>query len=280
MQRNNSRRVQNKLQGCDMNNCHRNLLRLAMAGALDIGGGRFAAQEMPPLDAFRPRRGPLPARTSWARRRRLSHQFLRQDSVLLKPGEWQLDTGLNYTVYDHYFTGLVVNGVTIAPVDTRMPPAAADALGVPLRPVRQRASVRQHAHRLDKHQEIRVSLAAKPKTTPEASATQPGFSWLVHKSDGCSCDPDIMATFGFTAPTGNGNFLEELFLTPETTLGQGFWYGYWNVMFIHTYDPIIIFYGFGSRHGFSRDLDEINVHPGDQYSYRPGSALPSTSESR
>ena len=100
-----------------------------------------------------------------------------------------------------------------------------------------------------------------------------GVSWLFHKSCGCSCDPDMIATFAFTAPTGNGNFLDAIFLTPELTLGQGLWAAYWNVLFVHTYDPVIVFYGFGTRHPFAREFDNIEVIPVVQYNYRMGVAF-------
>ena len=97
-----------------------------------------------------------------------------------------------------------------------------------------------------------------------------GFSYLVHKSCGCSCDPDIVATFGFAAPTSNTDLFGAIFGTPQTTLGQGVWAGFWNVLFIHTYDPVVVFYGFGSWHGFAREFEGIPVRPGDQYTYRGG----------
>ena len=79
-----------------------------------------------------------------------------------------------------------------------------------------------------------------------------GVTYQLHKSCGTSCDPDVLVTFGFTAPTGNGNFYAAIFEMPELTLGQGLWAAYWNVLFVHNYDPIIIFYGFGTRHPFAR----------------------------
>ena len=97
-----------------------------------------------------------------------------------------------------------------------------------------------------------------------------GLNWLVHKSCGCSCDPDVVATFSFTAPTANVNPLQGILEPPNTLLGTGFLYGYWNVLFIHTVDPVILFYGFGSRHGFSREFEGFDIHPGDQYYYRAG----------
>jgi hypothetical protein len=97
-----------------------------------------------------------------------------------------------------------------------------------------------------------------------------GFSWLVHKSCGCSCDPDVVATFGVTAPTSKSNLYQAIYGTPQTALGQGVWAGSWNVLFIHTYDPVVVFYGFGSWHGFTKEFDGIPVRPGDQYTYRGG----------
>ena len=97
-----------------------------------------------------------------------------------------------------------------------------------------------------------------------------GVSWLVHKSCGQSCDPDIIATFGITAPAANVSPLQGILEPPGTLLGTGFFYGYWNVTFIHTVDPIILFYGFGSRHGFTREFEGFDITPGDQYYYRAG----------
>ena len=97
-----------------------------------------------------------------------------------------------------------------------------------------------------------------------------GLTYQLHKSCGSSCDPDVLVTFGVTAPTGNGNFFAALFETPELTLGQGLWAAYWNILFVHNYDPIIIFYGFGTRHPFAREFDGIETAPGGQYEYRAG----------
>lgn len=254
--------------------CRETVLRLAVAGALTLAAGRFlAAQDLPPIAGpSAPGAAPPSQEKLGTAPEDYSHEFLRQESVLLKPGDWQLDTGLNYTVYDHYFTGIEVNGVTIAPVNERL------RRRLLLMPLEFRLGICDNVQAFVNmpvgwaNSEV-SSVSTNSETdynTGGIGDTNAGFSWLIHKSDGCSCDPDVVATFGFTAPTGNGNFLEDLFLTPETTLGQGFWYGYFNVLFIHTYDPVIVFYGFGARFGFSRVLDELNVQPGDQYSYRGG----------
>ena len=103
--------------------------------------------------------------------------------------------------------------------------------------------------------------------------TSAGATILVQKSDGRSCCPDILATFGFTAPTGRTNGLVGILESPGTSLGQGFWAGYWNVLAIHTYDPVIVFYGVGSRHFFTKDIMGIPAKPGDQYLYQLGTGF-------
>ena len=97
-----------------------------------------------------------------------------------------------------------------------------------------------------------------------------GLSLLVHKSGGCSYDPQVIGTFAFTAPTADVNPLQGILEPPNTLLGQGFWYGSWNVLFVHTLDPLIVFYGFGSRHGGERMSEGLKVTPGSQYTYRGG----------
>ncbi len=103
--------------------------------------------------------------------------------------------------------------------------------------------------------------------------TNAGATILLHKSDGRSCSPDVLATFGLTAPTGRTNGFVSLIETPGTTLGQGFWAGFWNVLAVHTYDPVIVFYGVGSRHFFTKDIQGIPAKPGDQYLYQLGTGF-------
>ena len=99
------------------------------------------------------------------------------------------------------------------------------------------------------------------------------LSYLWHKSSGCCGDPDVVITAAVTAPTSNANFLSELLVTPNATLGQGLWAGSWNILFVQKYDPVIVFYGFGSRYTLARDFDGEEVSAGAQYSYRFGVAL-------
>jgi hypothetical protein len=86
--------------------------------------------------------------------------------------------------------------------------------------------------------------------------------------------PDVIGTFGFTAPTGK--FDTPLFgLVPGSNLGQGFWALSGQLLFINRYDPVIVFYGGGYRHLFQRQFDDIlgqdvMFQPGEQVNYMLG----------
>ena len=188
----------------------------------------------------------------------------------MKQGQWQLDVGFNYLIIDHPFTQLTVSGSTISAVDSLL---RRRLMLVPI-------DVR---YGLTDCMQLFANVPFGWTNTETASFesdnflnqggigdTDFGFSYMLHKSGGQSCDPDIIATFDVTAPTGKGSFYDALFLSPQLTLGQGLWAASWNVLFIHTYDPVIFFYGFGTRHPFAREFDGQDVVPGAQYNYKAG----------
>ena len=57
-----------------------------------------------------------------------------------------------------------------------------------------------------------------------------------------------------------------MLLTPPE-LGEGFWSLSWDVLFIHNYDPLVVFYGVGTRHGFERTFYGTTIRPGGEYNY-------------
>jgi hypothetical protein len=203
-----------------------------------------------------------------------THEFLRQEAVLLKQGQWQVDVGFDYLVMDHSFTQLAISGTTI-PVDSEL------RRRLMLVPVDLRYGLTDcmqlFANVPFGWANTEESYVLSPTVNSDTFQNQGGigdtdfgFSYLVHKSCGQSCDPDIIATMDVTAPTGKGSFFDALFLSPQLTLGQGLWAASWNVLFIHTYDPVIFFYGFGTRHPFAREFDGYDVVPGAQYNYKAG----------
>jgi hypothetical protein len=203
-----------------------------------------------------------------------SHQFLRQESVLLKPGEWRLDTGVNYTVFDHNYTNLGiidVNGQSqIVALDSRI------ARRLLMAPLDLRFGICEQVQGFVDvpfgWSNIEDGYAGFDDFENKAGIgdVSAGVSWQIRKSCGRSSDPDIIATFAFTAPTADVNPLQGILDPPNTLLGQGFWFGAWNVLFIHTIDPVVVFYGFGSRHAITREYYDWDVRYGDQYIYRAG----------
>ncbi len=203
-----------------------------------------------------------------------SHQFLRQESVLLRPGDWQLDIGINYTVFDHNYTNLAVGGSggssSVVPVDSRF------TSRLLLMPLDFRYGF------LDRLQ-LFANVPFGWSNTENAffgfdefsnkggiGDVTGGLSYLVCKGRGHSYQPDVIATLACTAPTADVSPLQGILEPPNTLLGQGFWFGSWNVLFVHTIDPVIIFYGFGSRHALMREYHGYDVRYGDQYMYRGG----------
>ncbi len=194
--------------------------------------------------------------------------------MLLKPGDCQIDVGLSYTIFDHNYTNLAItqsNGqAVVTPLDSRF------TSRLLLMPLDIRYGVRDG---LQMFADVPFGWSNTENSYPGSEAftnvggigdVTAGFSWLVHKSNGCSYSPDIIATFAFTAPTANVNPLQGILEPPNTLLGQGFWFGSWNVLFVHTLDPMIFFYGFGSRHGLDREFGGYDISPGSQYTYRGG----------
>ena len=60
-------------------------------------------------------------------------------------------------------------------------------------------------------------------------------------------------------------------LSPESRLGEGFWAASGNFLLVHTYDPVIVYYGLGVRFRFEEEFPGNQVvNPGGQYIYQLG----------
>lgn len=193
-------------------------------------------------------------------------QFLRQTTVLLSPGEWQFDIGIEYSLSESDFTD-VLPGSILAETNLRT-----RTLMIPLEArVGLTRRTQLYAALPVGWIGTEISRVGNDRFINHAGIGdfQGGITTLVRESC-CVCDPDIIATFGFTAPTGNESFLNSLLGPVDNNLGQGFWAASWNVTFIHTYDPVVLFYGVGSRHRIERTFAGRVVKPGAEYFYRLG----------
>lgn len=197
-------------------------------------------------------------------------QFLRTQDVLLAEGAWQFDTGLVYTLFENSFPVPVIDEIT------------GDVVGVVDGQVRRRLLYTPLATRYGLTRNIQV-FANLPMGYSNTQLSTFGVSDSINRggigdlSAGASFHllksedqlPDVIATMDFTAPTGV--FDTPIFgQVPGSNLGQGFWALSGSLLFVHRYDPVIVFYGGGIRHLFEREFDGVLFSPGEQILYQFG----------
>ena len=205
--------------------------------------------------------------------------FLRAQSILLDPGERQIDIGMQYAIAD----GFVLNALSDAS------PPAGDDIALTLR-ARQRLLLVPLAVRYGLTENVQLfynlpfgwsnAELAIPGAFDEWSNragigdVNAGATLLVY--DGCGSGPNILTTFAFTAPTGNADFFVAG-LAPNSRLGEGFWAVSSQVLVTHTMDPCVLFYSLGYRHRFDANFNagprlpgRIRVNPGEQFIYQLG----------
>jgi hypothetical protein len=198
-----------------------------------------------------------------------SLEFLRRETVLLAPGKWQLDVGLTYTITQSEFPVSIVgdHGIVIGSTRGRLQQSV---LLVPLE-VRYGLSRRLQ---LFFDAPVGYSHAMMSYAGWEDIADvggigdlRTGASLLMRRASGYS--PEIIATFGATFPTGN-SALPVFAATPDSQLGEGYYGASVNTLLIHTFDPVVVFYGAGYRHRFDATFGLLSVDPGEQISYQLG----------
>jgi hypothetical protein len=197
-------------------------------------------------------------------------QFLRTQDVLLAEGAWQFDTGLVYTLFENSFPVPVIDEIT------------GDVVGVVDGQVRRRLLYTPLATRYGLTRNIQM-FANLPMGYSNTQLSTFGVSDSINRggigdlSAGASFHllksedqlPDVIATMDFTAPTGV--FDTPIFgQVPGSNLGQGFWALSGSLLFVHRYDPVIVFYGGGIRHLFEREFDGVLFSPGEQILYQFG----------
>ncbi|HUS40103.1 MAG TPA: transporter [Pirellulales bacterium] len=194
-----------------------------------------------------------------------SLQFLRVQTVLLKPGEAQFDIGAFYSISEDDFP-LFLPPDAVADTSTRL-----RRVVVPL--------------------EIRYGLTEKlqgfvsvPFGWANGEVSFPGFdrfenvggigdvrgglTYLFQQGQG-EC-PDIVATFSFSAPTGSDSFVATQSLGNQPSLGNGFWTLSGDILFINSIDPLVFFYGFGTSQSIEREFHGVRFAPGQEWRYNFG----------
>jgi hypothetical protein len=195
--------------------------------------------------------------------------FLRRQTVLLEPGQHQLDVGFSYS--------LVEDDLPVALID-----GSGEVTGVARGRLRQRLLLFpiELRYGLAKRIQLFLNVPLGGAGTELAfqdfddHSTQVGIgdlrfgsTFLVHKGERFA--PDFITTLDFTFPTGDES-LPLITATPESRFGEGFFAMAVSGLWIHTYDPCVLFYGVGYRHRFETEIENVLVAPGEQFYYQLG----------
>ncbi|WP_186767752.1 transporter [Blastopirellula retiformator] len=192
-------------------------------------------------------------------------QFLRTASVLLTPGQWQMDVGLVYAKADYDF------------------PIEVSPSGVARADLKRRSLFVPFALRYGLSDRVQLSGSLPVGWASQEFSSVGRFDQTSDNGgigdlelgvnllcrEGCyGYSPDVILSFGLTAPTGDAEYAVNG-LT-QATLANGVWAPSAQLLFIQRYDPIIYFYGLGYRYQAEREFDNQNVFYGHQFTYNLG----------
>ena len=202
-------------------------------------------------------------------------EFLRAQTVLLNPGKMQFDVGLEYTLTENNFPILLTDGMgTIVGVDDIE--FQGRELAVPM-------EIRYGLlKRVQVFLQVPVGWSNTQVTVDDFNAFDNdgglgdvGFGATVQLQDAVKDCPYLIGTLSAITPTGGDPFTGiGLFSPSAPSLGSGFWSLAGNLLWVQTrYDPVILFYGFGSRFQFAHEYVGINFQPGVEYNYTLGTGF-------
>ena len=199
-----------------------------------------------------------------------SLQFLRADTVLLKPGQCQWDYGLAYTLFDRTLPVVIQTAPDTATIELAR--FRRRELIVPLE-VRygftRRIQLFVNAPLGWSNTEFAFTSIDEFDNSGGIGDVVFGGTFLLRQGD--HEISDAILTFACTAPTGQDPFAPVVGLTPSApALGGGTWNLASNLLFVKNYDPVVVFYGFGTRQHFLREVEGRNFRAGGEYLYQMG----------
>ncbi len=195
-------------------------------------------------------------------------EFLRQDSVLLEPGEYQMEFGLAYTLSNStntislqqgsaVFAGDIVrtNRLVIGTIDIRLG-ITPDWQGSVVLPFGWSSG------------QLVFAGSDEYSSTGGIGDMSVSLTRLIQEGDMESAT--IMANFSCSAPTGESNFASSI-AVPGASLGQGFWTATAGLTMVRVFDPLVLFGGFGYQHRFDTEIaPNVTLSPGVLGYYRFG----------
>lgn len=199
--------------------------------------------------------------------RRVEQMFLRQQNVLLPAGEWQFDYGISYFTSD--FDYPVVNNGNVVRADlVRRQFVVPFALRYGWTDRLQLFTTIPVGWR---HNEIVTSSISDPNpielNEENFAVGDINIGASYHLCYGECGSPDVIATLSGGLPTGETSLVTS---TLNGGLGTGFGSLAWQLLFVHTYDPVVVYWGFGHRHYFEDTINNVVVQPGEELTYQLG----------
>ncbi len=194
-----------------------------------------------------------------------SRVFLRSVTVLLQPGQIQFDWGAEYVLQKMTAPGLALVNQEVVVFeqelrDRRLLIPFAARLGI--------------APRVQAFVRAPIGWTQAEYASPFGEATDETFNIADVNAgvnlllrDGQGQRADLIGTIGITAPTGKHPFEDQV---ATAAMGDGFWSIDASLLWIRSYDPVVVFWGVGYRHLFERDYLGFEIAPGEQITYNLG----------
>jgi hypothetical protein len=199
-------------------------------------------------------------------------EFLRTQTVLLKPGNHQFDIGLQYTLTENDFPILRSDGMgNIVGVDNVEFKGRELAVPMELR-----------YGLLDRVQgfiqvpvgwaNVQAAVDDYDEYENDGGVGDIGFGLTAQLRDAYKDCPYLIGTIAGLAPTGGDPFGVLGVISPNApSLGNGFWAVSGNLLWVQPrYDPVVLFYGLGARYQFEREYRGIEFQPGTEFNYTLG----------
>lgn len=190
-------------------------------------------------------------------------QFLRTATVLLEPGELQIDYGAIYSLIENDFPSVVstMSGDVVLESTLKQ-----RQLFVPLEfrlGVTPRLQLFANIPIGWSNTEFAIAGAL------DADESDGGLGDITLGStfllfDGKGQTTDVVFTGALTLPTSDSPFVLGRTGFGQPSLGDNFYGLSGDLLWINNYDPLVIFYGVGLRHQFEKQVAGMEVDPGNE----------------
>lgn len=193
-----------------------------------------------------------------------SEVFLRQSTVLLKPGQGQYDIGFLYLWQESLFPTQLVSG-DLAREQIRFREL--------LMPLNVRYGIREGTE-LFGSLPVGFSIFERSDVERDEITSRGGAGDLTAGIKSLRIKeteslPDVILLGSFSAPLG----AEPYRLSDSATIGSGFWNISGGVNMVKSFDPVVVFGGVSYTHYFERGLQIGSVQPGEQFNYSFGMGM-------